>query len=282
MIRYRVIYRFNKKYTVKEMCGFFKVSQSGYYEWLKRMAEEDKDEVIGNLIMECQRRTKRTYGYRRIVIWLLRETGLVINHKAVLRIMNKYGLLSEIRRRRKQVHYEKQIRKYENLLKRNFHADRPNEKWVTDISYIFSKQGVIYLSIIKDLYDNYIVAYNIGSENNNRLVLDTLKRAKKEITTKLQLHSDQGFQYTSQAYSNLTKEYNILPSMSRPGTPLDNACVENFFGTLKSEWLYKFKPKTNEEARLLIEEYINFYNYERIQLKTKQTPFEKRCLFRAI
>jgi transposase InsO family protein len=91
------------------------------------------------------------------------------------------------------------------------------------------------------------------------------------------LHSDQGFQYTSPGYFNLTKEYVILPSMSRAGTPLDNACAENFFGILKTECIYRRKPATNEEARLLIDDYINFYNYHRIQLKTKLTPYEKRC-----
>lgn len=259
------------------MCNFFEVSRSGFYDWLKRMEKADTDEMIAGLISNCQKQTDSTYGYRRVKIWLLRETGLVINHKAVLRIMNKYGLLSQIRRRRRYYGYCQQYHQYEDRLKRDFQATKPNQKWVTDVSYIFSKQGTLYLSAIKDLYDNFIVAYQVMTENSNQLVFETVKEAKKEVADGLLLHSDQGYQYTSQEYFNLTKEYGILPSMSRPGTPIDNAPAENFFGILKSECLYRHKPATNEEARLLIGDYINFYNYHRIQLKTKLTPYEKRC-----
>ena len=115
------------------------------------------------------------------------------------------------------------------------------------------------------------------SENSNQLVFDTLRQAKQEVSNGLILHSDQGFQYTSAEYHSITKEYGILPSMSRAGTPLDNAPAENFFGTLKCEWLYRLKPQTNDEARRCIDEYIHFYNFERIQLKNMLTPFEKRC-----
>lgn len=244
---------------------------------MKRTTRSDKDEKIAELIMACQKKTNFTYGYRRVKIWLLRETGLVINHKSVLRIMNKYGLLSQIRRRRKYYGYCRQYHKYENRLEQNFEADRPNRKWVTDVTYIFTKQETLYLSAIKDLYDNFIVAYKVMTENSNQLVFDTVKQAKKEAADGLILHSDQGYQYTSHAYANLITEYGILPSMSRPGTPLDNAPAENFFGILKTECLYRLKPQSADEARLIIDEYIHFYNYERIQLKTKLTPYEKRC-----
>jgi transposase InsO family protein len=259
------------------MCEFFGVSRSGYYDWVRRGVRADRDEPIGKLIMECQKKTNNTYGYRRVKIWLLRENGLVINHKAVLRIMNKYGLLSQIRRRRKYYGYCEQYHKYENQLGRNFQSDKPNRKWVTDVTYIFTKQGVLYLSAIKDLYDNFIVAYNVTTENNNQLVFDTLKQAKKEIAEGLILHSDQGYQYTSPGYFSMATEYGILPSMSRAGSPLDNAPAENFFGILKTECLHRHKPQDNDEARLIIDDFIHFYNYERIQLKTKLTPFEKRC-----
>jgi transposase InsO family protein len=115
------------------------------------------------------------------------------------------------------------------------------------------------------------------NENSNQLVFDTIKQAKKEVANGLILHSDQGYQYTSNGYFHLTEEYGILPSMSRSGTPLDNAPAENFFGILKSECLYRHKPQTNEEVRQIINDYIHFYNYERIQLKSKLTPYEKRC-----
>ena len=281
-VKYRVINRFKDKYNVRDMCIFFGVSRSGYYAWTKKADKEDPDQQIGELIRDCQKKTRQTYGYRRVQIWLLREFGLVMNHKAVLRVMNKYNLLSKSRRKRKWVQNCESIHKYTNLLERNFYAERPNLKWCTDISYIPTKEGFVYLSVIKDLYDNFVVAYKIGTENNNNLVYETVKAAKREVTAELQLHSDQGFQYTSDGYFKLTKSYHITPSMSSPGTPLDNACAENFFSTLKSEWFHRYTPATKEEARLLLGEYIHFYNYERIQLKTKLTPYEKRCQFREI
>ena len=259
------------------MCEFFEVSRSGYYDFVKRMDKPDNDKVLADLIQECQIKTKNTYGYRRVKIWLLRETGLIVNHKAVLRVMNKYNLLSKIRRRRAWVRFGEHLHKYENVLNRNFKAAKPNQKWATDISYIFTKQGVLYLSMIRDLCDNFVVAYHTGTEQTINLVTETVKKAKKEVADGLVLHSDQGFQYTSTAYNSLTKEYSILPSMSRAGNPLDNAMAENFFSILKTECIKPHKPNTFEEARNMIDEYMNFYNYERIQLKTKLTPYEKRC-----
>ena len=278
-IKYKIIYRFKNKYSIRDMCEFFGVSRSGYYAWTKRADKEDPDKQMGELIRQCQQKTRQTYGYRRVQIWLLREFGIVTNHKAVLRLMNKYNMLSKSRRKRKWVQNCESIHRYANLLERNFYAERPNLKWCTDISYIPTREGFVYLSVIKDLYDNFVVAYKIGTENSNQLVYETLKMAKREVTAEVQLHSDQGFQYTSPGYFKLTQSYHIIPSMSRPGTPLDNACAENFFSTLKSEWLHRYTPATKEEARLLLEEYIHFYNYERIQLKTKLTPFEKRRQF---
>lgn len=261
------------------MCDFFEVSRSGYYDWLKKVDIPDKDLEVAELIRECQKKTKQTYGYRRVKLWILRETGLLINHKSVLRIMKKYSLLSEVRRRRKYVIYGQQIHKYNNILNREFDAGVRNSKWVTDISYIHTKQGVLYLSVIKDLYDGFIVAHKLGTEQSINLVKETINLAieKGKVADGLVLHSDQGFQYTSHRYYSLTQEYGITPSMSRRGNCLDNACVENFFGTLKAECIYRNKPSTHEEAHEMIDEYIYFYNNERIQLKTKLTPYEKRC-----
>ena len=136
--------------------------------------------------------------------------------------------------------------------------------------------------MIRDLFDNSIVAYKTGTTQTVNLVLDTIRLAmqkEKKVAAEVQLHSDQGSQYTSQAYFDLTKEYGITPSMSRRGNCYDNAMAENFFSILKTECIYRAKPRTYEEARLLIGEYIHFYNNERIQLKTKLTPLEKRCQF---
>ena len=159
-------------------------------------------------------------------------------------------------------------------------AEHPNQKWVTDISYIQTQEGVLYLSMIRDLYDRSIVAYRTGTSQTINLVLDTIHLAMKSVKTEsrreLHLHSDQGFQYTSQAYFDLTKEYGILPSMSRRGNCYDNALAENFFGILKTECIYRHKPETFEEANKMIDDYIYFYNHERIQLKTGLSPLSLR------
>ena len=278
-IKYRVIYRYKDKYSISEMCRFFEVSRSGYYDYVKRMDIPAKDLVLAEKIRECQNRCGKTYGYRRVHIWLERN-GIHKNPKTILHVMQKYNLLSVIRRRR-YYKYTEHLHKYKNLWKQNFDADRPNQKWATDISYIHTKQGVLYLSIIRDLYDNSIIAYKMGTQQTVKLVLDTIRAAKRKekVTAELQLHSDQGFQYTSHAYFKLTQSYNITPSMSSRGNPYDNAMAENFFSILKTECIYRTKLRTYEEARLLIGEYIQFYNNERIQLKTKLTPLEKRCQF---
>ena len=278
-VKYLVIYRHKEKYSISEMCRFFDVSRSGYYDYVKRMELPDRDLPLAEQIRTCQQEVKQTYGYRRVHIWLERK-GIYRNPKTILRIMQKYNLLSAVRRKRYQ-NYGDVLHRYPNLLNRDFHADRPNQKWVTDISYIKTGQGFLYLSVIRDLYDNSIVAYKTGTEQNINLVLSTVREAKRKekVAAELQLHSDQGFQYTSQAYFRLTQLYNITPSMSRRGNPYDNALAENFFSILKTECIYRAKPRTYEEARLLIGDYIHFYNYQRIQLKTKLTPMEYRCQF---
>jgi len=280
-VKYMVIYRHKDKYSISEMCRFFKVSRSGYYDYVKRMDIPAGDLALAEKIQECQNKCGKTYGYRRVHIWLERN-GIHKNPKTVLRVMQKYNLLSVIRRRR-FYKYGEHLHKYKNLWKQDFHSDRPNQKWATDISYIHTGQGVLYLSIIRDLYDNSIVAYKTGTQQTVNLVLDTIRAAKRKekVTAELQLHSDQGFQYTSHAYFKLTKAYHITPSMSSKGNPYDNAMAENFFSILKTECIHRVKLKTFEEARLLIGEYIYFYNNERIQTKTKLTPLEKRSQFAA-
>ena len=278
-VKYLVIYRHKEKYSISAMCRFYDVSRSGYYDFVNRMDIPAKDLPLAERIRECQDKCGKTYGYRRVHIWL-EKNGIHHNPKTILRVMNKYNLLSVIRRK-KYRNYGEGLHRYPNLLNRDFHADRPNQKWATDISYIKTGQGFLYLSIIRDLYDNSIVAYRMSKEQNIRLVLDTVKEAmkKEKVTADLQLHSDQGFQYTSQAYFKLTTLYGITPSMSRVGNPYDNAMAENFFSILKVECIHRMKLQTFEEARTIIDEYIHFYNYQRIQLKTKLTPLEMRCQY---
>ena len=278
-IKYHIIYRHRTEYPVSVMCAFFGVSRSGYYTFVHRLGRPEKDAALAELIAQQRERSFGTYGYRRMWLWL-KTQNIFHNPKTVLRIMKKYDLLSEIRRRRQWRQMGQQLHKYENLLNRDFHADRPNRRWVTDISYIHTREGVLYLSMIRDLYDNSIVAYKTGTRQTVNLVLDTIrlamKKEKKRVAAELQLHSDQGFQYTSQAYFNLTQAYGITPSMSRRGNPYDNAMAENFFSILKTECIYRHKPATFAQANEMIDRYIHFYNHERIQYKTGVAPLTLR------
>lgn len=139
-VKYQAIYAKRKKYAVSYMCSFFGVSRSGYYGWLKRRILPDQATALSRLIQECQHKAKQTYGYRRIVLWLKREYGLQVNHKAVLRLMRKYGLLAVIRRPRPLYLRKQKMNVYANRVNRDFSAVQPNLKWVTDISYIKTMQ----------------------------------------------------------------------------------------------------------------------------------------------
>ena len=265
------------------MCEFFGISRAAYYAWVKSWEVPDSNAERKTLIQEAYEKSHKTYGYRRITLWIRKNKGIFINHKAVLRLMNRMNIRSVARKRKiyKKMTELGTYHRYDNLLNRQFTANRPNQKWVTDITYIDTQQGWCYLSTIKDLFDGFIVAHSCDPNNSIALVTRTVQQAKQKekASDGLILHSDQGHQYTSQAYHDvLTQEYNITPSMSRRGNCWDNAPMENFFGQLKEEYLRQFTRPTFKEMEQLIDEYIYFYNYERIQLKTRQTPFETRCL----
>lgn len=266
---------------MKAMCIFFGISRAAYYAWAKRMAGPDPDAGRKQLILKAYQASHRTYGYRRVGWWITQKCGVTINHKAVLRLMNQLGIRSVARKRRVcKTNALETYHTYPNLLERNFTATQPNQKWVTDVTYILTRQGWAYLSTIKDLYDGFLIAHQFGRQNSVALVQNNLRQAiqKEKVTDGLILHSDQGQQYTSQAYFVLTHEYNIAPSMSRRGNCWDNAPMESFFAHLKEEALRQYKSPTFEEAQQIIDDYIHFYNYERIQLKTRQTPYQIRCL----
>jgi putative transposase len=265
------------------MCEFLAVSRAAYYEWVKKLEEPDPDQERLEQVQAVFQTSHRTYGYRRLTLALQQNRGICINHKTVLRLMRKLNIRSVARK--PKVHKKLEeigiYHKYPNLLNRAFAASHPNQKWVTDVTYIRTQQGWAYLSTIKDLYDGFIVGHAFSQSNSIALVTATIRQAQQtqKVTAGLILHSDQGHQYTSQAYQDvLTQEYNITPSMSRRGNCWDNAPMESFFGHLKEEYLRQFHKPTFQEAQHLIDEYIHFYNYERIQLKTKQTPYQRRCL----
>ncbi|WP_345106046.1 IS3 family transposase [Candidatus Villigracilis vicinus] len=211
----------------------------------------------------------KSYGYRRITIHLQRKLGLQINHKAVLRLMGKLGIRSQARKPKMYKKLEEigTYHRYPNVLNRDFVATKPNQKWVTDVTYIRTVQGWAYLSTIKDLYDGFIVAHVFDQTNSIALVTQTLKRAqqKEKVTDGLVLHSDQGTQYTSQAYHVLVGEYNITPSMSRRGNCWDNAPMENFLDTSKRNICdNSSKPPLKIQSNLLMNTFtfttMNGYN----------------------
>jgi transposase InsO family protein len=264
------------------MCHFLGVSRAAYYAWVKGLDQPDPDRERMEAVQEAYEKSHRTYGYRRIALWLRKQKGIRINPKAVLRLMHKLNIRSVARQRKifRKAGKSRVLHHYDNVLQREFSANQPNRKWVTDVTYIATQQGWAYLSTIQDLFDGFIVSHRLGRENSLGLVLNTLKQAQQQerITGELLLHSDHGYQYTSHGYAQLTQHYAITPSMSRLGNCWDNAPMENFFSHLKEEALYPYPVPGFEEAKQMIDDYIHFYNYERIQLKTRQTPFETRCL----
>lgn len=277
-LKYRVIERFRGEYSIESMCSVFGVSRSGYYAWRKRQGEAPKDQWLVDLIIECQQLCKQTYGIRRVRLWLQKRKGKNVNLKAILRIMRKLDLLAQIRRRRPYTRYRQAVHKYPDLLQRAFMQPLPNKFWATDITYIPIPTGMLYMCAVIDLCDRMVLAYRIGNAMNASLVTDTIGDAlqTEKVTGGLNLHSDQGSQYTSQAYFDLSESYHFSPSMSSPGCPYDNAIMENFFGTFKTECLYRARYSSRCELEQIVAEYIHFYNFERITLKNGLTPFEIR------
>jgi putative transposase len=265
------------------MCRLLEVSRAAYYAWRKKSREPDRDQPRMKLVEEAYLVSRRTYGYRRIHLWLKQNKGICINHKAVLRLMNKMGIYS-IARRRYPYHSNRgqpNHHRYPHILKQQFQANRPNQKWCSDITYVRLLSGWGYLCVIKDLFDGFVVAHHFSKRCDVALVTTTLKKAlqKEMVTAGTLLHSDQGLQYASHEYFVLTKAYKLLPSMSRKGNCWDNAPVESFFSYFKEEALRQQPRLSFEEVKRLIDDYVYFYNHERIQLRTKQTPFQLRSLF---
>lgn len=265
---------------MEKLCQELGVSRSGFYAYLKRK-EVDRDREVKIRIESLFYRFNRIYGYRQIQMHLLQEHGILTNHKKVLRLMQEMGLRSRIRRpRRSKSASTTGSRVAENLLNRNFQADEPNKKWVTDVTQYRVMDTWLYLSAIKDLCNGEIVAFHMSRSNNNALVLNTFSQVlnNKEDMPGLIVHSDQGFQYTSYDYHDMLLKVGAQISMSRRGNCHDNASMESFFALLKTEALYPYDIRSLDEAQRRIEEYIHFYNHNRPQKKlNKLTPVQYRC-----
>ena len=193
-LKYRVIERFRGQYSVDAMYKVFEVSRSGYYAWRKRQGKAAKKQWLVDLVAECQQVCKQTYGIRRVLRWIQRQTGKAVNVKAILRVMRKLSLLSVVRRRRPYTRYKQAVHKYPNLLKRCFEQIQPNRFWVTDITYIPSRGSRLYMCAVLELCGKVVLAWKIGSDMSFSLVTDTIREAlqQEKGTGGLALHSDQG------------------------------------------------------------------------------------------
>jgi putative transposase len=260
------------------------IPRSSYYKWRatqpQREARQDRDREIKECMMAIHM-TNQEFGCPRMTTALW-EAGLNVNHKKVWRIMRELSIQSVIRKKRKKSSYTPSII-YPNRLKRKFHATAPQQKMVTDITFISDGSAFVYLSVIQDLFNNEIVAWQLSKRNDVQLVLDTVEQwTQKRDVSEAVLHSDQGFQYTSQAYNSRLEAFGVKGSHSRKATCLDNACIESFFSHLKTEKLYLNQCNSEAEIRQAVEDYIYNYNYRRFQAKLKQrAPIEYRCALAA-
>ena len=267
---------------MRELLKLAEMARSTFYYYLKKYkSNHDKYHKIKKEIFNIFNENKGRYGYRRITL-KLKNRGFNINHKTVSKFMNILGIKSIQRPKRRYNSYQGNIGKIaNNLLKRDFKADKPNQKWVTDVTEFKVHNGKFYLSLIIDLFNGEIISYNLSKHSTFQQITDMLEKAfiKIKNNTNLILHSDQGWQYQMKIYQKMLKEKVIKQSMSRKGNCLDNSCAENFFGILKSELFYpKEKEYKNvEELEKDIKEYIEYYNNSRIKSKLKgMSPIQYR------
>lgn len=253
------------------MCAVLDISPKTYY---KCRNTDDPDYIDYLMIKNIFDINKKCYGYRRITDELRSEYGVIMNGKKVLRIMKKYNIQAEYIRKAKIKHKNKRIEENvkPNLLNRKFTSDAFNKVWDTDVTYLIFKGNRAYLSTIIDLFDRHVITYKISKNNDNKLVIDTLNEAivKEKDVHGLIIHSDQGFQYTSNEYKAICESNGITISMSRKGTPIDDSPIESWHALLKKETLYNNNITSLQEYIQLVEEWIIFYNTKRLKSKVKQ------------
>ena len=281
---YTAIQYLNKteKYSIDKLCVKLHICRSAYYKWLKREPSRHQrtNEQLVEWIKELYEEQNGILGYRQMTITVNRVHKTGYNKKRIRRLMQILHLKSVCRK--KKYNYIKSTPEVtaENVLNREFYADAPNEKWLTDVTefkyYIGAEIKKLYLSAILDLYDRRIVAYKIGTSNNNQLVFETFDDALANNPNAHPLfHSDRGFQYTSKVFHQKLIKAGMRQSMSRVGRCIDNGPMEGYWGILKSEMYYLKKFTSQEELTNAIENYILFYNTKRYQLKLKcMTPME--------
>jgi len=247
-----------------------KLSRSTFYYHARAQGAADKYAVLKARIRQVYTRHKGRYGYRRITD-ALRLTGELVNHKTVQRLMQALGLKSLVRPK-KYRSYQGTVGKIApDLLKRQFQAQQPNQKWVTDVTEFNVNGQKLYLSPVMDLYNGEIVAYQTEPRPVFGLVTKMLEKACSRLgpAQKPLLHSDQGWQYQHPTYRKMLADRALVQSMSRKGNCLDNAAMESFFGTLKAEFFYLTKFTSIEQLQDGIHRYIHYYNHHRGKAKLK-------------
>ncbi|MCH4158079.1 MAG: IS3 family transposase [Acidaminococcaceae bacterium] len=273
-----VVFELKARFPLKALLKFAKLARSTYYAIIKSLHRADKyAEIRARIHHICESNFGR-YGYRRVTAEMHRQ-NICINHKVVMRLMEEEGLTSKVRMK-KYRSYRGQVGKIApNIIDRDFAADKPNQKWTTDITEfsLFGKK--LYLSPILDMFNGEIVSYDISTAPALPQVMNMLEKAfaKVKETKGIIFHSDQGWQYQHTYYQKTLKNHGIIQSMSRKGNCLDNSVMENFFGLLKSELLYLQEFKSLEDFEKKLHEYIYYYNNKRIKLKLKgMSPVEYR------
>lgn len=262
---------------------FAQMPRSTYYYYLKKMNNKDKYEEVKKEITSIYHENKGRYGYRRITLEL-HNRGYNINHKTVLKLMKQLGLQCFVRIKKYKSYKGETGKICDNILNREFTTDKPNEKWVTDVTEFKLFGTKVYLSPIIDLFNGEVISYNISDRPVFNQVIDMLDKAFDKIpdNKNLILHSDQGWQYQMKQYQAKLKEKGIRQSMSRKGNCYDNSLAENFFGILKSELLYLQQFKSVEHFKEELIDYIDYYNNKRIKGKLKgMSPVNYRIHSRA-
>lgn len=259
------------------------VSRSGYYKFLARPdSPPDAESELVECINSIQDKVKHIYGYRRMKTAVEKQLKVVVNKKKLARIQKEHHLQAQVRRKRfkhPQLTFAVEAAKA-NHLNRQFDADAPNQKWVTDITYLQKGDTRLYLSVILDLFNKEIVSYRISDTLAIPFVLETFGDAFARVQPgQVLVHSDQGCHYTATIFCAMLRRNNALQSMSRRGNCWDNAVVENFFGHLKSELVRRLQPCSKAELEKHVDDYIYFYNNTRIQGKMKMAPVEYRSHF---
>ncbi len=268
-MRFQYIENHRDEFPITLMCGMLGVSSSGYYAWCKRppSKREMANRELYKKIKVVYNENHKVYGSPRIYR-ALKKQGVVCSENRVARLMRLRGLRAQHTKRFKSTTKRNKAHPVApNLLNRNFEAERPNQKWLTDITYIWTLEGWLYLAAVLDLYSRRIIGWAMSDRMTSDLTVDALKMAivQRQPILALLHHSDQGSQYTDGTYQALLKDNGIQVSMNGVGTWYDNAPMESFFGTLKSEWVYHRVYRTRDQARSDIFYYIEaFYNRRRL------------------